>query len=165
MNYADIKTEDIANGPGIRVSLFVSGCRNACDGCFNKEAWDFSYGHAYTNDTVVEILDALKRPYISGLSILGGDPFEPENFNGVWVLCADVKAWVPNRTIWLYTGYRFEDFMDHPIMKLIDVVVDGKFEKDKRDITLAFRGSSNQRVIDVKRSLYQKEIVLYEIDH
>lgn len=162
MKYGAIKTEDIANGEGVRVSLFVSGCRNHCEGCFNKETWSFDYGEEYTNETTMEILRLLDRPHISGLSILGGDPFEPENIRTVCSLCALVKGAHREKDIWLYTGYSWEDFMDDPIMNYIDVLVDGKYDCDQRDISLAFKGSKNQRVIDVKESIKTNSVVLYK---
>ena len=150
MNYCEIKKYDIANGDGVRVSLFVSGCRNHCQGCFNPETWDFNYGDLYTEDVEKEITEALKPEYISGLTVLGGDPFEPENIEAVTALCKRVKELYPEKTIWVYTGYYFEDFKDREIMKYIDVLVDGPFEMDKKDISLRFRGSSNQRILNIK---------------
>ena len=150
MNYCEIKKYDIANGDGVRVSLFVSGCRNHCKGCFNPETWDFNYGDLYTEDVEKEITEALKPEYISGLTVLGGDPFEPENIEAVTALCKRVKELYPEKTIWVYTGYYFEDFKDREIMKYIDVLVDGPFEMDKKDISLRFRGSSNQRILNIK---------------
>ena len=150
MNYCEIKKYDIANGDGVRVSLFVSGCRNHCPGCFNPETWDFNYGDLYTEDVEKEITEALKPEYISGLTVLGGDPFEPENIEVVTELCKRVKELYPEKTIWVYTGYYFEDFKDREIMKYIDVLVDGPFEMDKKDISLRFRGSSNQRILNIK---------------
>lgn len=162
MNYSAIKTEDIANGEGVRVSLFVSGCRNHCPGCFNSETWDFNYGNEYTNETTLEILNLLNRPFISGLSILGGDPFEPENIRTVCSLCSLAKQSHKDKDIWLYTGYKWEDFKDDPIMNYIDVLVDGKYDCNKRDISLAFKGSSNQRVIDVKKSMEANSVIQYK---
>ncbi len=153
MNFCEIKKYDIANGDGVRVSLFVSGCRNHCKGCFNPETWDFNYGDLYTEDTENEIMEALKPEHISGLTVLGGDPFEPENIETVTELCKKVKETYPDKTIWVYTGYYFEDFKDREIMKYIDILVDGPFEIDKKDISLSFRGSSNQRIIDIKEEL------------
>ncbi|MBQ7257486.1 MAG: anaerobic ribonucleoside-triphosphate reductase activating protein [Abditibacteriota bacterium] len=150
MNYCEIKKYDIANGDGVRVSLFVSGCRNHCPGCFNPETWDFNYGDLYTEDVEKEITEALKPEYISGLTVLGGDPFEPENIEAVTALCKRVKELYPEKTIWVYTGYYFEDFKDREIMKYIDILVDGPFEMDKKDISLRFRGSSNQRILNIK---------------
>ena len=150
MNYCEIKKYDIANGDGVRVSLFVSGCRNHCPGCFNPETWDFNYGDLYTEDVENEITEALKPEYISGLTVLGGDPLEPENIELVTELCKRVKELYPEKTIWVYTGYYFEDFKDREIMKYIDILVDGPFEMDKKDISLRFRGSSNQRILNIK---------------
>ena len=152
MYYGKINKTDIANGTGVRVSLFVSGCRNRCKGCFNPETWSFTYGRLFRGRTVTEILNALKYDHISGLTIMGGDPFEPENQADVLSLCQVVKAIYPAKDIWVYTGYLYEDLKDNEIMKYIDVLVDGKFIEEQKDITLKFRGSSNQRIIDVKKS-------------
>lgn len=150
MYYCNIKTCDIANGPGVRVSLFVSGCRNHCKGCFQPETWGFTYGTEYTEDTQKEILQAINKPYIKGLSVLGGDPFEPENEPFVLSLCKEIKEKYPDKTIWVYTGYYYEDLKSHELFKYIDVLVDSPFIEELKDITLRFRGSSNQRIIDVK---------------
>lgn len=160
MNYGKIKTVDIANGPGVRVSLFVSGCRNRCKGCFNPETWSFDFGEPYTLWTGEEILDALNPRYIAGLSILGGDPFEPENIETVTDLCQMVKKFFPNKTIWIYTGYLYEDLKDLPIMEYIDVLVDGPFIEAEKDLRLAFRGSRNQRIIDVQASRSSGSVTL-----
>ena len=152
MRYGKINTLDIANGTGVRVSLFVSGCRNRCKGCFNPETWSFDYGEPFTLWTLEEILDALAPQFIDGLSILGGDPFEPENIEAVTDLCYEAKRFYPNKTIWIYTGYLYEDFKDLPIMEYIDVLVDGRFIEAQKDISLKFRGSTNQRIIDVQAS-------------
>lgn len=156
MNYAGLNSCDVANGPGFRVSLFVSGCRNKCPGCFNAEAWDFKYGEPFTIATLLKLDNALENPNISGLSILGGDPFEPENIEMVTAICEYVRAWHGNsKSIWVWTGYDFleDGLIDMEIMKYIDVLIDGRFEEDKKDLTLKWRGSSNQRVIDVKKSV------------
>lgn len=152
MYYGRIKKVDIANGPGVRVSLFVSGCRNHCKGCFQPETWDFHYGQPYDRFTANEIIKTLSPEHISGLSILGGDPMEPENITEVTTLCYLVKKLYPDKTIWLYTGYRWESVKDLEIMKYIDVMVDGPFIEDLKDISLAYRGSSNQRVLDTQLS-------------
>ena len=152
MRYGKINKTEIANGPGVRVSLFVSGCRNRCKGCFNPETWSFDYGESFTMRTIEEILEALSPNYIAGLSILGGDPFESENILGVLELCYEAKRLYPNKTIWIYTGYLYEDFKDLPIMEYIDVLVDGPFIEALKDISLKFKGSSNQRIIDVQAS-------------
>ena len=153
MNYSKIIPLDVANGPGWRVSLFVSGCRRGCKGCFNQEAWDFNYGQEFTWDTLHEIERALRSKYISGLSILGGDPFEPENREWVETLCAYVKHNCPGKSVWVWTGYSWEDVSEFSVMKYIDVLVDGRFEEDKKDLRLKYRGSWNQRVIDMPKSL------------
>ena len=163
MNYGKINRVDTANGTGCRVSLFVSGCRNACPGCFNEEAWDFQYGKPFTMLTVNEIMDALRPEWIDGLTVLGGDPFEPENLLHVENLCMMVKDRFPHKTIWIYTGYFWEGLKDINIMNYIDVLVDGPFAEDLKDLTLAFRGSRNQRIIDVQQSLRKKEVVLYDL--
>ena len=150
MNYATIKTCDIANGTGVRTSLFVSGCRQHCKGCFNKEAWDFSYGDLYTQETRDYLLSQISLPYIQGLSILGGDPFEPENLPAITQLCKEVKTLYPNKDIWVYTGYLYENIKHHEIFKYIDILVDGPFVEELKDIRLKFRGSSNQRIINIK---------------
>lgn len=154
MNYADIKYPDIANGPGVRISLFVSGCRRRCKGCFNPEAWDFEYGEKFTWDTVHELERLINNEHVAGLSILGGDPFEPENREWIEALCGYIK-YNCGKSIWLWTGYDFikNDLINLPVMNYIDVLVDGPFEIDKKDLSLYYRGSSNQRVIDVQKSL------------
>lgn len=162
MKYADIKNYDIANGPGCRVSLFVSGCRNHCPGCFNQEAQSFKYGKDYTEFTVLDILNMLGNKHISGLSILGGDPFEPENQSGVNELCRRAKTCYPYKDIWVWTGYMWENVEDSPIMKYIDVLVDGPFIQEQKDLSLAYCGSRNQRVIDVKKSLEAGEVIQLE---
>lgn len=153
MRYAKLNKTDIANGPGVRVSLFVSGCRRHCRGCFNSEAWSFDCGERFTTATVDEILEALAPNYIEGLSILGGEPLEPENVLLVADLCSRVRERYPNKTIWLYTGYTYEEIRDYPFLRAVDVLVDGPFIEAEKDITLKFRGSRNQRIIDVLASL------------
>ena len=163
MNYANIKWTDIANGPGVRISLFVSGCRNHCVGCFNPETWDFKYGKPFTLLTLNKIIEALDHDYIEGISILGGDPFERENITVITTLCQLIKQKYPQKTIWVYTGYKYEDYCHLEIMNYIDVLVDGRFVEKLKNISLRFKGSSNQRIIDVKASKLKKEIVLYEV--
>lgn len=162
MHYGKINPIDIANGTGVRVSLFVSGCRNRCKGCFNPETWSFNYGKPFEVQAVREILEALTPEYISGLTILGGDPFEPENIEILTTLCFMVKSGFPNKTIWIYTGYLYEDFKDREIMSYIDVLVDGRFIEAQKDISLKFRGSSNQRLIDVQASRVSGTIKLLD---
>ena len=167
MNYATIKKTDVANGPGIRVSLFVSGCRHACKGCFNSEAWDFAYGKPFDENTLNEILDALGQEYIEGFSVLGGEPFEPENRETVLNVIRAVKDRYPSMNVWCYSGFTFEELQNTDVSKdilgLIDVLVYGKFEEDKKNLRLSFRGSENQRLIDVKKTLESGEITLLEM--
>ncbi len=169
MNVATIKKNDIANGPGVRVSLFVSGCRHRCKNCFNREAWDFSYGLPYTNETQTEILDALDHSYVAGLSLLGGEPFEPENQTALTELVSVFKTRFPDKTVWCYSGFTFEELLDgaagasaRQLLSGIDVLVDGRFVEELKDPSLKFRGSSNQRIIDVPLSLANRCVVLLE---
>lgn len=168
MKYAKIKKTDVANGPGVRVSIFVSGCHHHCEGCFNSEAWDFNYGNDFTEDTIKEIIEAMNHDYITGLSLLGGEPFELINQKGLLPLLKKVKEVYPDKTIWAYSGFLYDELkeMDYPetkeILSLIDVLVDGKFVESLKDPNLYFRGSSNQRVIDMKKTLKSKKIVLHE---
>ncbi len=172
MNYAEIKTTDIANGEGVRVSLFVSGCTHHCKNCFNSIAWDFDYGKPFTQETQDMIIRALAPDYIAGLSLLGGEPFEPQNQIGLLPFIERVKRELPKKTIWCYTGYTFrcdgalnEERANceatKKLMSYIDVLVDGRFVEELKDIRLKFRGSSNQRIIDVKRSIGNDNVVLY----
>lgn len=163
MNYATIKPVDIANGPGVRVSLFVSGCTHHCKGCFNAEAWDFAYGEPFTEQVKEQILDDLDHDYIAGLTLLGGEPMEPQNQPAVLSLVQKVRERFPKKDIWCYTGYDFEkdilgrmtqeSEVTRELVSLLDVIVDGKFVQEKRNLMLKFRGSENQRILDVKRSL------------
>ena len=150
MNYGSIRTVDIANGPGVRVSLFVSGCRNHCPGCFQPETWDFDFGEPFTKETEDEVIKALRPSWIQGLSILGGDPMEPENQETLIPFLKRVRAELPDKDVWLYTGYRFESVSASPMLDLVDVVVDGPFIEEEKDVSLAFRGSRNQRIIRLK---------------
>ena len=171
MYYADIKRIDVANGEGVRVSLFVSGCRHHCKDCFNPEAWDFKYGKEYTEDTEKQILEYLKLDHIAGLSLLGGDPLEPENQETVLKLVKKAKEIYPQKDIWCYTGCTLDGdilegkYKDNPItqelIKNIDILVDGEFVAEQKDLKLKFRGSSNQRVIDVQQTLKTGKIVKY----
>ena len=151
MNYGGIKKTDIANGLGVRVSLFVSGCRNHCAGCFQPETWDFEYGQRFTKETEDEILEAMKPKWIQGLSILGGDPIEPENQKVLLPFLRRVKAELPHKDIWLYSGYLYEQIKDAPILEYVDVLVDGPFVEEERDVSLAFRGSRNQKIINLRK--------------
>lgn len=171
MNYAEIKKTDIANGEGVRVSLFVSGCRRHCKNCFNKVTWDFSYGKPFTQDVQNELLEALAPDYIAGLTLLGGDPMEPENQRALLPFVRRVREDLPQKTIWCYTGYTYRDGaieeeranceVTRQFISLLDVLVDGRFVEELKDIRLVFRGSSNQRVIDIKRSIESGSVVLY----
>ncbi len=172
MNYATIKNCDTANGPGVRVSLFVSGCTHHCPGCFNEVAWDFTYGEPFTQQTIDGILKMLSPDYIRGLTLLGGEPFEPENQPGLVELLRQVRAKYPNKSIWAFSGYLFDrDIMagrlgdpavTREFVSYLDVLVDGPFIEAKKDLSLRFRGSSNQRLIDVPASLAAGKIVLWQ---
>ena len=172
MNYATIKNNDIANGPGVRVSLFVSGCTHRCPGCFNEVAWDFDYGQPFTQETVDLILGMMRPNHIKGLTLLGGEPFEPQNQPAILDLLRQVKAHYPEKSIWAYSGYIFEkdilagrlgpkEITDEYI-RCLDVLVDGPFVQSRKNLSLRFRGSDNQRLIDVKASLSRGETVLWQ---
>lgn len=184
MNYCEIKPYDIANGEGVRVSLFVSGCDRHCKGCFNPSTWDLEAGKPFTAETVDVLMHLLDKPYIQGLSILGGEPFHPANRQTVSKLCRDVKfRFFDKKDIWLYTGYTYEDIFEYdneqrqlfgarvtgdtvithacPLLPFLSVIVDGPFIEEQKDISLKFKGSSNQRIIDVKQSLEKRKIVNY----
>ena len=171
MNYGEIKNFDIANGEGVRVSLFVSGCTHHCKNCFNPETWNFDFGQPFTEETEELILKELAPDYINGLSLLGGEPFEPSNQAVLMPFLRRVKELFPNKTIWCYSGYLFDkellsesrarcEYTDE-MLSLIDVLVDGEFVQELYSITLQFRGSSNQRIIDVKKSLQSGKVVEY----
>lgn len=172
MNYATIKSRDIANGPGVRVSLFVSGCTHHCKGCFNEIAWDFDYGQPFTQQTIDEILDMLAPSFIKGITLLGGEPFEPQNQGPILDLLRQIKAKYPEKSIWAFSGYLFDrDILagrlgDPEITKeyvrMLDVLVDGPFIESQKNLSLRFRGSENQRIIDVKKSLAAGQIVLWQ---
>ncbi len=160
MNYGKIKPIDIANGEGVRVSLFVSGCPHHCKGCFNAELWNYDAGQEFDCETIVEILNLCSKPYIRGISLLGGEPLDPRNIPLMNVLCHVFKMRLPQKDIWCYTGYTYENIKQLYIMKYIDVLVDGQFVEELKDPRLKFRGSSNQRIIDVKKSRVSGRIVL-----
>ncbi len=173
MRYGQIYFNDIANGVGCRTSLFVSGCTHHCEGCFNSATWDFNFGEDFTKENEDEIIESLKPQYINGLTILGGEPMEIVNQKGILPLLKRIKEELPDKTIWIYSGYTFEELTDSSnkrchgeytkeILGMIDVLVDGEFVLSKKDISLRFRGSSNQRVIDMKKTLAKGEIVLSE---
>jgi anaerobic ribonucleoside-triphosphate reductase activating protein len=176
MHYGNIKLNDIANGEGIRVSLFVSGCTNHCKECFNPETWNFEYGKPFTEETEKFILNSLKPSYVNGLTLLGGEPMEPKNQAVLLPFVKKVREMYPNKTIWLYSGFRLEDELlkegAYPnceytleLLQNIDILVDGRFDRDLKRITLNFRGSSNQRIIDVKQSLKQNKVVLSPLNN
>ena len=169
MNYSQLITCDTANGEGIRTSLFVSGCTNHCPGCFNQEAQDFNYGELYTQDTENILLDCIKQPYISGLSILGGDPLCQDDMGLITLNFLAHKVHSLGKTVWLWTGFKWEDFnftnnfsLQSLLLSACDVVVDGPFIEAEKDLSLAFRGSRNQRIIDVRKTLGKGEIILYK---
>lgn len=171
MNYASIKIMDVANGPGIRMSLFVSGCRHFCPGCFNSEAWDFSYGEEFTQKEIDYILDYCSGTHIAGLSLLGGEPLEPENQRGLLPLLRQFKEKCPNKSVWCYTGFTFDTDIvgrmfdeyeeTRELMSYIDVLVDGKYIEELKDLSIRFRGSSNQRIILVQESLKENKVILH----
>lgn len=172
MNYAKIKKMDVADGPGVRVSLFVSGCTHHCKGCFNRETWDFEYGQPYTDATIEEILEALEPTYVQGFTALGGEPFEPENQGEVLKTLKAIREKYPTKDIWCYTGYTLESDIfkwieegnetAREMLECIDVLIDGEFEVEKRNLMLKFRGSDNQRLIDVKKTLATGKTILMD---
>ncbi len=170
MYYGALKKTDIANGPGVRVTLFVSGCTHHCKECFNPETWDFNYGEEFTDKTVKEILQSMKPGYIRGITILGGEPFEPSNQEHVLKLIKQIKKEFPSKDVWMYSGYLFDEELlkesrarceyTDELLSMVDVLVDGEFVIDKKNIMLKFRGSENQRIIDVKASLELGNVVV-----
>ena len=163
MNYATIKECDVANGPGVRVSLFVSGCNHHCKGCFNEIAWNFNYGNEFNEETINKILKDLDRDYIEGLSLLGGEPLEYANQKGLVELVKKVKEKFPNKNLWVWTGFLFDrDLQNKEVLKYIDVLVDGQYVDELRDPRLKYNGSSNQRVIDVQNSVKQGKVIFYK---
>lgn len=174
MNYLEIKKYDIANGPGVRTTLFVSGCTHHCKGCFNPESWDFKAGKKFSEETIEEILASLSPDYVKGLTLLGGEPFEPANQVELLKLVKKVKEKYPKKNIWAFSGY----LLDHQIMEVmvpkyeftkeflsyIDVLVDGEFHEEEKDLSIIYRGSRNQRIIDLKKTLEKGKIVLHEKD-
>jgi len=173
VNYGDIKYIDVANGPGVRVSIFVSGCSHHCKGCFNEETWDFNFGEPYTKETEDKIMGYLKPNYIRGLSLLGGDPMEPSNMEALVPLLKRVKAELPEKDIWCYTGCLFERDVigklwekysfTKELVENIDIIVDGPYVEELKNVNLRFRGSENQRIIDVKKSLESGETILWDM--
>lgn len=169
MNYADIRPIDVANGPGVRVSVFVSGCTHHCKECFNPETWDFGYGKPFGEEEIQEILNDLSKPYIHGLSILGGEPFEPQNQGAVLELVRRVREEFPEKDIWCYSGYLFENLVagqvgahSRTLLGLLDVLVDGPFVLEQKELSLRFRGSANQRLIDVPASLEAGQVLIWD---
>ena len=171
MNFATIKKRDIANGPGVRVSLFVSGCTHRCEGCFNEIAWDFSYGEPFTDAVERELLEALSPDFIAGITLLGGEPFEPENQRALLPFLKRVREAFPQKTVWCYSGYTLEQLQGESrarcevtdeMLSMLDVLVDGRFVLAKKNIRLRFRGSENQRLIDMNKTREAGEIVLWD---
>ena len=172
LNYCNIKKTDIANGIGIRVSLFVSGCTRHCKNCFNSETWDFNYGNPFTKETEDEIIESLSKSYINGLTVLGGEPFEVRNQREIFPFIKRIRKELPNKTIWFYTGCTLENELQKEgywrcevtdeLLANIDVLVDGPFIENLYDISLCFRGSSNQRIIDMKKTLENGNVVLWD---
>ena len=173
MNYANIKYCDIANGPGVRTTLFVSGCRVHCPGCFNEVAWDFCSGEAFDDAVAQRIWDSLEAPWVEGITVLGGEPFEPENQRELLPLLREVREKYPDKTIWCFTGFRLDDELlrdgSYPrceatdgMLACINVLVDGRFVKELKDISLQFRGSRNQRVIDMDRTRETGQVTIWE---
>ena len=174
MYYGNIKYKDIANGTGVRTSLFVSGCTHHCKGCFNPETWDFSYGKPFTRETEDEIIESLKPAFIKGITVLGGEPFEPENQKALFPFIKRLREELPDKTVWFFSGYTYEHLtgksackrcrceVTDELLELTDVLVDGEFVEEKKNISLRFRGSSNQRIIDLNETRKQGEIVMWD---
>lgn len=172
MHYGEIKNCDIANGTGVRVTLFVSGCTNHCEQCFQPQTWDFAFGNEFTDETAAKIMEMLAPDYINGLTLLGGEPFEPSNQRTLLPFVSEIRCRYPNKTIWAFSGFTYDELIaagTHPhcevtseLLSLIDVLVDGRFVYEKKDISLKFRGSSNQRIIDLSATREQGKVVLWE---
>lgn len=174
LNYSEIKTTDVANGPGSRTSLFVSGCRRHCHNCFNPETWNFEHGLPFTDNTIKTIIDSLEPSYIQGLTLLGGEPMEPENQEDILKLIKQVKEIYPTKTIWLFSGFTIEELLNEEndihtpntimILENCNVLVDGAYDESLHNVALRFRGSSNQRIIDLPKTIEAKKVVLWEDD-
>ena len=163
MRYNKIRKMDISNGPGVRVSIFVQGCTFNCKNCFNPETHDFNGGEEFTDDTIEKVLSLCEKDYVEGLSILGGEPMHPKNLEGVTKLAKKFKQKFPNKNLWAWTGFLFDNYLkDKEICKYLDVLVDGQYMEELHDPTLKWKGSSNQRVIDVQKSLKEGKVVLFE---
>ncbi len=172
MNVGEIILADCANGSGIRVSVFVSGCTNRCPGCFQPETWDFDYGKPYDEAMEQRIIDELKKPYYRGLTLLGGEPFEPSNQRELVKLIRRVRKELPAKDIWMYTGFTYEDELapgeslrERELLRCIDVLVDGRFVLEKKNLALRFRGSENQRIIDMKKTRAAGKVMLHPLHH
>jgi len=173
VNYASIKKHDIANGEGVRTTLFVSGCRNRCKGCFQPETWSFDYGEPFTDEVAEELFEALSDPVVKGLTLLGGEPMEPENQRGLLPFLRELKRRLPRKTVWLYTGNLYEELTgalgDHPkcidvtaeLLSYVDILVDGRFDQSRYRLGLRFRGSDNQRIIDMNETRRTGSIVIW----
>ena len=161
MKYNKIRKMDIANGPGIRVSIFMQGCSFHCEGCFSEETWDFDKGKDFTDETIKKVLELCENPTIKGLSILGGEALHPKNIEGTTALAKAYKEKFPKKDLWIWTGFLFENIKDKEVLKYTDVLVDGQFQIKNRNPKLKYCGSTNQRVIDVKKSLKKGEITLF----
>lgn len=163
MNFAQIRSMDISNGIGVGISLFVQGCPIHCNGCFNSEAWDFNGGKRWTIDTKNKLLELLDKPYISRCSILGGEPLAKQNVKEVYKLCKEIKDKFPEKKIWLYSGYQYESLSreQFKVLLFVDVLVDGRYDETLKNPSLKFRGSSNQRVINIPETLKQNKVILY----
>jgi len=174
MHYGAIKKSDIANGEGVRTSLFVSGCRNMCKNCFNRETWAFDYGELFTESVAEEIYATFKNPFLAGITVLGGEPMEPENQKELLPFLREFKRRYPDKTVWLYTGNLYEELTagvgkhfkctedTEELLSLVDILIDGRFEEEKKSLGLRFRGSSNQRVIDMNKTREAGEIVIWD---
>ena len=171
MNYGAIKKCDIANGVGVRTVLFVSGCTHHCKGCFHPETWNFDYGEKYTKETEDEIIESLRPDYVDGITLLGGEPFEPENQRELVKLLRRIKKELPQKTVWSFSGYTYEELtgdsravceVTNEMLSMLDVLVDGEFVEAKRNISLRFRGSENQRLIDMNKTRKEGKIVLWD---
>ena len=162
MRYNLIRKMDIADGPGVRVSIFVQGCEFHCKNCFNKETWDFSKGKEFTDEVIARILDLAEPEYIQGLSILGGEPLHPKNIDGTIKLARAFREKFPDKDIWIWTGFLYENIVNKDILNYVDVIVDGQYQEELHDFRLKYRGSSNQRVIDVPKSVKKNKICLID---
>ncbi len=164
MHYNKIRKMDISNGPGVRVSIFMQGCEFHCKNCFNPETWDFSKGKEFTNDTIFRVLELASKDYIVGLSILGGEPMHPKNIDNTTLLAKSFREKYPNKNIWVWSGYLFDDLKNSEVLKYIDVLVDGRYQDELHDFRLKYRGSSNQRIVDVKKSLKTGKVCLKKLE-